>query len=208
MIKVVFEDSDIMVVNKPPGLLVVPTPKNEKYTLTSILKLHPCHRLDRETSGLIVYAKKKDIQARMIEAFRERRVKKRYLALVQGFLSRPQGLINKRIEGKEALTYYRVLEKRKEGFSIVEVSPITGRTNQIRIHFKALGHPLVGERKFAFGKDFPLKFKRLALHAQYLEFNHPLSGKRLSFYAEMPEDMKNFLNQCTNIWKKTRQLQN
>ena len=208
MIKVVFEDSDLMVVNKPAGLLVVPTPKNEKYTLTSLLKAHPCHRLDRETSGLIVYAKKKDIQARMIEAFRERQVKKKYIAFVQGFPSRPQGLINTRIEGKEALTYYRVLEKRKEGFSIVEVSPVTGRTNQIRIHFKALGHPLVGERKFAFGKDFPLKFKRLALHAQYLEFNHPLSGKRLSFYAEMPEDMKNFLNQCTNIWKKTRQLQN
>ena len=193
MIKVVFEDSDLIVVNKPAGLLVVPTPKNEKYTLTSILKAHPCHRLDRETSGLIVYAKKRPVQARMIEAFRERRVKKRYLALVQGFPSRPQGLINKRIEGKEALTYYRVLEKRKEGFSIVEVSPVTGRTNQIRIHFKALGHPLVGERKFAFGRDFPLKFKRAALHAQYLEFNHPVTGKRLSFYAEMPEDMKNFL---------------
>lgn len=194
MIKVVFEDSDLMVVNKPAGLLVVPTPKNEKYTLTSLLKAHPCHRLDRETSGLIVYAKKRDIQGKMIEAFRERRVKKKYLAFVQGFPSRPEGLINKRLEGKEALTYYRVLEKRKEGFSIVEVSPVTGRTNQIRIHFKAIGHPLVGERRFAFGKDFPLKFRRAALHARYLEFNHPVSGKRLSFYAEIPEDMKNFLS--------------
>ncbi len=189
-IKIIFEDDYIMVVNKPPGLLVVPTPKNEKYTLTGILNAYPCHRLDRETSGLIVYAKKKDIQDKMLQAFKERKVKKRYIGFVQGFLSKPEGEINKRIEGKEALTYYKVLNEKKEGFSIVEIAPVTGRTNQIRIHMKAIGHPLVGERKFAFGKDFPLKFRRCALHAEYLEFDHPATGKRVSFYAELPLDMK------------------
>lgn len=198
-IKIVFEDDHIMVVNKPPGLLVVPTPKNERYTLTSILNhvgsragAYPCHRLDRDTSGLIIYAKKKNVQDKMIEAFRKRQVKKHYIGFAQGFLKKPRGLINKRIEGKESLTYYRVLKKRKEGFSIVEIEPVTGRTNQIRIHFKILGHPLLGERKFAFGKDFSLKFRRLALHAQFLEFNHPETGKRISFYADLPQDMKNF----------------
>jgi RluA family pseudouridine synthase len=193
-IKIVFEDDYIMVVNKPPGLLVVPTPKNERYTLTSLLKAYLCHRLDRETSGLIVYAKKKYVRDKMVEAFRKREVKKRYIGFAQGFLKKPKGVINKRIEGKSALTYYRVLEQRKKGFSIVEIEPVTGRTNQIRIHFKILGHPLVGERKFAFGKDFPLKFRRCALHARYIEFNHPATGKRISFYADLPGDMKKFLS--------------
>jgi len=215
--KIVFEDEFIMVVNKPPGLLVVPTPKNEGHTLTSILnhpegprrtsprgthaygarvgfraRAYPCHRLDRDTSGLIIYAKKRDIQDKMADAFRQRKVKKRYIGFAQGFLKKHKGQINKRIEGKESLTYYRVLKKSKEGFSIVELEPVTGRTNQIRIHMKILGHPLVGERKFAFGKDFRLKFRRCCLHAQYIEFNHPATGKRISFYADLPQDMKNF----------------
>lgn len=192
-IKIVFEDSSIIVVNKPAGILVVPTPKNERYTLTGVLKAYLCHRLDRETSGLIVYAKKKEIQEKMVEMFRKREIKKRYIAFVQGFLRKPKGLIKKRIEGKEALTYYKVIEERKKGFSIVQLYPITGRTNQIRIHMKAIGHPIVGERKFAFGKDFPLKFRRCALHSQYIEFRHPLTGRRISFYADIPQDMKKFL---------------
>lgn len=193
-IKIVFEDDDLLVINKPAGLLVIPTPKNEKYTLTSILKAHPCHRLDRDTSGLIIYAKKREVQRRMIEAFRERTVKKKYLAFVQGLLPNQQGVITKKIERKEAITYYRVLDKKKEGFSIVEVAPITGRTNQIRIHLAALGHPIIGERKFAFGKDYPLKFRRIALHAQCLEFDHPTTFEHLRFWANMPKDMSNFLS--------------
>ncbi len=194
-----------MVVNKPPNLLVVPTPKNERHTLTSILnhagfraRAYPCHRLDRDTSGLIIYAKKRDIRDKMADAFRQRKVKKRYIGFAQGFLKKHKGQINKRIEGKESLTYYRVIKKMKEGFSIVELQPVTGRTNQIRIHMKILGHPLVGERKFAFGKDFRLKFRRCALHAQYIEFNHPGTGKRISFYADLPQDMKNFLKKFTH----------
>ena len=187
-----------MVADKPPGLLVVPTPKNEKRTLTSILNFLPCHRLDRETSGIIVYAKTRAMQDKMTDAFRQRKVKKRYIGFVQGFLKRRKGFINKKIDGREALTYYRVLEERKAGFSILDLEPVTGRTNQIRMHMKIIGHPIVGERKFAFGKDFALKFRRCCLHARYIEFNHPATNKKISFSADLPQDMKNFQKNLKN----------
>jgi RluA family pseudouridine synthase len=191
-IKIVFEDEHIIVVNKPAGLLVIPA-HDEKYTLTSLLGAYPCHRLDRDTSGLIVYARTKQAHNEMLNAFRTRNVKKRYIGFVQGFLEKQSGMIKKRIEGKEALTYYRVLEENKRGFSVLEIHPLTGRTNQIRLHMKSIGHPLVGERKFSFGKDFSLKFRRPALQSQRIEFNHPVTKKRVWFSAGLPEDMKKFL---------------
>jgi 23S rRNA pseudouridine1911/1915/1917 synthase len=97
------------------------------------------------------------------------------------------------VEGKPAVTDYRVIDK-KIDFSIVEIMPSTGRTNQIRIHFKQIGHPLVGERKFVFRRDFKLKAKRLCLHAKSLEFIHPVTKKLISVTAPLPDDMQNFLN--------------
>jgi len=202
-IPIVYEDNWILIVDKPAGLLSVPTPKNEARTLTSILnqdleeknkdyKVYPCHRLDRDTSGLIIYAKSRSIQEKIIDAFRRRLVHKKYIAFVHGTLSSVTGQINSAIEGKNALTKYRLL-KQKSGFSIVEVSPVTGRTNQIRIHFKRIGHPLVGEDKFAFRKDFALKAKRVCLHAGYLEFLHPQTAKNLKIELPLAEDLQNFL---------------
>ena len=196
--RVVFEDEFIIVADKPAGLLTVPTPKNEKTTLSSLLKAFPAHRLDRETSGLIVYAKTKNIRDKLAEEFRFRRVKKRYIAFVQGKMPAKDGAIDRKVQdnpyepAKSALTQYRVLESRK-GFSVVEVVPLTGRTNQIRIHFKQIGHPLVGERRFAFAKDFAIKFRRTALHSSDLEFCHPADGKPMSFHSELPPDMAVFL---------------
>lgn len=192
-IKIIFEDEHIIVVNKPPGLLVIPA-HDEKYTLTSLLHAYPCHRLDRDTSGVIIYARTKEAHNEMLHAFRKRNVKKRYIGFVQGFLERQSGMIKKRIEGKEALTYYKVLEKNKRGFSVLEIHPVTGRTNQIRLHMKSIGHPIVGDRKFAFAKDFTLKFRRPALHSQHIEFDHPVTKKRISFSADLPWDMKKFLS--------------
>lgn len=203
-IPIVYEDDYLLVVDKPSGLLVIPTPKNEKRTLTSILNedsrnkglfyhLHPCHRLDRETSGLIIYAKGKSIQQKMMLEFKSRKVKKSYLAFVQGALINDTGEIKNYVEGKSALTKFKVLE-RKSNFSVVEVTPFTGRTNQIRIHFKAIGHPIVGETKFSFRKDFALKAKRLCLHARALEFTHPVTGKNISLALDLPLDLKNFLS--------------
>jgi len=192
-IPIVYEDNWLLIADKPSGLLVIPTPKKEKRTLTSILSLHPCHRLDRETSGLIIYAKTKSVQKKMMDLFSRRLVKKHYLAFVQGKLRQRSGEIRMPIEGKPAQTRYEVLEERN-GFSIVKVSPFTGRKNQIRIHFKSIGHPLVGESKFAFRKDFALKAKRACLHAAFLEFLHPVTNKILKVEAKLAADMEQFLN--------------
>jgi len=202
-IPVVYEDDWLVIVDKPAGLLTIPTPKKEKRTLTSILnddlkerellyRLHPCHRLDRETSGLIIYAKGKASQDKVMELFHSREVKKTYLAFVQGNLPRPEGEIKSPIEGRHALTRYKVIEKRK-GFTVVEVSPSTGRTNQIRIHFQQMGHPILGESKFAFRRDFKIKAKRLCLHAQKLDFPHPVTKKVLKIDLDLAQDLKEIL---------------
>jgi 23S rRNA pseudouridine1911/1915/1917 synthase len=207
--KIAYEDDQLIVVDKPSGLLVIPTPKKETNTLTDLLNreldergieanAHPCHRLDRETSGLIIYAKGKSIQQMMMEEFRKRAVKKVYIAFVNGSPMKDFDIIKKRIYNRnknrfdEAITKYKVIERR-EGFTIIEAEPVTGRTNQIRIHFKEIGHPLVGESVFAFRKDFKLKFKRAALHASYIRFTHPITKKPLDFSAPMPGDMEAFL---------------
>jgi len=202
-IPVVYEDDWLLVVNKPAGLLSVPTPKNEARTLTSILnqdaqerslkyRLHPCHRLDRDTSGLIIYAKGRSIQKKMMDAFRQRLVSKKYIAFVHGKLPHSAGEISSAIEGKNALTKYKVQEE-KSNYSVVEVMPLTGRTNQIRIHFKNIQHPLVGEDKFVFRRDFPLRFKHLCLEANELNFRHPVTGKDVRISIGLPQDLNDFL---------------
>lgn len=201
---VIYEDNWLLVVDKPSGLLVIPTPKNERRTLTNILnedlvkvgktyRLHPCHRLDRETSGLIIYAKGKSIQKQMMDEFKLRRVKKTYLAFVQGTLLENQGEIKNRIKGLSAITKYKVVQRRKH-FTVVEVMPLTGRTNQIRIHFKQIDHPIVGETKFAFRRDFKLRAKRLCLHAKALDFCHPVTKKYIHLFSDMAKDLKEFLD--------------
>ncbi|KPK98067.1 MAG: hypothetical protein AMJ95_05915 [Omnitrophica WOR_2 bacterium SM23_72] len=206
-IPIVYEDDWLLVVDKPSGLLVIPTPKKESRTLTSILNTHmrergeslnlyPCHRLDRETSGLVIYAKGKSIQKKMMDAFRSRRVKKTYLAFVQGALSQDRGCIRSAIEKMPSSTSYQAIERRRN-FTVVRVWPLTGRTNQIRIHFKSIGHPLVGESRFAFRRDYELRFKRVCLHATSLEFIHPLTGKEIKINAGLPRDLKDFLRRTT-----------
>ena len=200
---IVYEDDYLIVVNKPSGILTVPTPKKEKHTLTSIInnilnergeqkEAFPCHRLDRETSGLIIYAKSINIQDKIMEQFKAGEVKKKYIAFIQGSLKQPQGTISFPLENKKAVTKYKLLQRRK-GYSIIEVKPQTGRTNQIRIHFKMIGHPLLGERKFTFAKDFDIKFKRVALHASGIEFRHPVSGEVLSFTSRLADDMNRLI---------------
>ena len=191
-IPIAYEDQWLLVVDKPSGLLTVPTPKNEKRTLTSILNLYPCHRLDRETSGLIIYAKDKGTQQKMMDEFRSRRIKKTYLAFVRGIPKKNQGEIKNRIKGLSAQTHYKVIEKRKD-FAILEINPLTGRTNQIRIHLKQIGHPILGESKFAFRRDFTIKAKRLMLQAAGLELKHPVTGSQLCLRLGLPDDLKEFL---------------
>jgi RluA family pseudouridine synthase len=202
-IPVIFQDEWLLVVNKPAGLLTIPAHKGDNRTLTDLLneglkdktaaRLHPCHRLDRETSGLIIYAKGKSAQQKMMALFHARKVKKIYVAFVQGRMEKTPGEIKYHIEGQPAVTRYRAIEQRKD-FAVIEAEPLTGRTNQIRIHFKSIGHPLVGEKKFAFRRDFQLKANRLCLHAQNLEFPHPFTGKAVSLNCGFPAGMRNFLD--------------
>lgn len=206
---VVFEDDYLIVVNKSSGLLTIPTPKGETDTLTDLLNkrldefgikvnAYPCHRIDRETSGLIVYAKGKSVQARVMEEFKKRRVKKTYIAFVHGIVRKDFDTLKSYVYNKDKkkndlmITGFKVLERRGD-FSVLELEPVTGRKNQIRIQFRDLGHPLVGESVYAFRKDFKLRFKRTALHAKAIEFAHPITGKRLKFVLPLPEDMENFL---------------
>lgn len=203
---IVYEDDQLIVVDKPAGMLVIPTPKREINTLAALLNkeldgrgveanAYPCHRIDRETSGLVLFAKGKAMQQKMMEQFAQRNVKKSYIAFAHGALPRESGTISSfvynrnKCRSEEALTRYRVLERFKD-FTVLEVEPVTGRTNQIRIHFKSIGHPLVGESVYAFRKDFRLKFRRTALHARTLEFTHPVKGDRMSFTVPLPADMK------------------
>lgn len=207
---VIYEDDWLIVVDKPAGLLVIPTPKKEKITLGSLIneklkskgtkaKARPCHRLDRTTSGLIIYAKGKKIQQLIMEQFKKGGVEKTYIAFVNGTLKKDKGEIRTFIKDtpfeKErlAITRYKVIE-RKTDYTVVSISPLTGRTNQIRIHFKQINHPLVGERRFAFARDFKIKFRRPALHASGISFIHPVTGKKISLFCPLPEDMQVFLN--------------
>jgi len=199
---IIFEDSDVLIVNKKSGILVIPTPKNEKNTLTDLLnnhllsnnediKAHPCHRLDRDTSGVIVFAKGKSNQQIIMEQFHQKTVEKKYIAVVSGKLEKQSGTINFKIENKEAITKYNTIKSNNE-YSLVEIELLTGRTNQIRIHFSQIGHPLLGETKFAFRKDFSIKLKHLALHSRIISFNHPKTKERLTFEAKIPDYIKKF----------------
>lgn len=206
--RIVYEDDHILVIDKPSGMLVIPTPKKETNTLTDLLNLeldsrgvgvnaYPCHRLDRETSGLIICAKGKAIQQVMMDEFKNRVVKKTYVAFAQGAVKGPSGTITRNIydrnKGKSipAITKYKVVERKKD-FTVLEVEPVTGRTNQIRIHLKDIGHPIVGESVYAFRKDYKLRFKRVALHAHRIEFDHPVTKGRMAFESPLPKDMENF----------------
>ena len=213
-IPVLYEDDAYIVFDKPSGLLVIPSPKKEQRTLVSIVneqfssvqlvgKLHPCHRLDKDTSGVIIFAKGKKNQQRMMEQFKYKRVKKKYLALVFGTLKNENGAIKGLVENLErkqfrgrsqakyAETFYKVLEVRKY-YSVVQVEPSTGRTNQIRIHFSGSGHPLVGDRKYSVTRRYPLKFKRTALHASSIQWQVS-NDRKIKVISNLSKDMEVFI---------------
>ncbi|MDR1626569.1 MAG: RluA family pseudouridine synthase [Spirochaetia bacterium] len=206
-IGIAYEDGNFLVINKPAGLLTIPAPGKNGPCLARILtdacqkeglawRPHPCHRLDAETSGLILFAKGKGRQKTLMRLFHQKEIRKTYLALTQGVPNKREGSLSRSLEGRPARTAYRVLEEKTTGgavFALVEAMPETGRKNQIRLHFKAAGHPLVGETRFAFRRDFPLKVKRLMLHAARLEFRDPWTGQARTFEAPLPRDMRELL---------------
>jgi len=206
---IVFEDECLIIINKKAKLLVQPSPKKEVITITSLLSaalkipVFPCHRLDRETTGLLIYAKNKSIQDKLMQQFKYGAVEKRYFAFVRGKLGKKTGVLQGTIIDREgrffgerekyAKTTYRVIQE-FPGWSFLGLKPFTGRTNQLRIQLAKANHPILGERKYAFGKDFSVKFRRLALHAYFLSFRHPVSKQRLQFEIPLARDMKDFLD--------------
>ncbi len=213
-IKVLYQDEHCAVFDKPSGLIVTPAPHQDQKTLTDIVndqyasegsaRLHPCHRLDKETSGVIIYAWGKQNQQRMMSLFHEDKVSKKYIALVRGRVSEREGTLRSKIQdtyqrqyaarssGKMAVTHFRVL-KYCNGFTLIEARPQTGRTHQIRIHFARMGNPILGERIYAFRKDFDVRFKRLALHCCHMSWPDIKTGKNIAVEAEWPSDIKKML---------------
>jgi len=200
---IIYEDLDILALNKPAGV-------NFDWMLEDRPELIPVHRLDKDTSGVILFAKNEKTQEYLRELFKNREIKKTYLTLVVGEIKDKEGKIElaigrskrtplkrvaigeKRGKIREAVTGYKVL-KRFDGFTLAEASPKTGRTHQIRSHFAAIGHPVVCDKLYA-GKRFvcPAGLSRQFLHAFSLELTLP-SGTRTRLEAELPGDLEKVL---------------
>lgn len=216
-LKIIFEDEDILVIDKPAGMVVHPASGNFSDTLVNALLFH-CrslsringplrpgivHRLDKDTSGLMLIAKNDDAHLDLAEQFKNRLIKRNYVGLVRGIIELDHGKIELPIgrdarhrekmaviyaSGRPATTEYRVLKRYKD-FTVVELIPITGRTHQIRLHLAYIGHPLLGDLKY--GKD--KRLDRQALHSHYISFSHPRTKKIMEFESELPEDLKKLL---------------
>ena len=213
---IVFEDDDLIVVNKPAGLVVHPGAGNQDRTLMNALLAHAralrqvpragiVHRLDKDTSGLLVVAKNLSAQARLAAQLAERSVKRTYLVLVhgdppaRGAIDAPSGRdtrVRTRMtvtqRGKQARTNYRVLERFGHA-ALLECKLETGRTHQIRVHLQHIRHPVVGDPVYRRGTREGVPFPRQALHAAALELTHPRSGKPVGWSAPLPADMKKLL---------------
>lgn len=212
-IKILYEDEYIMIIDKPSGLVVHPGAGVERGTLVNALLYHRpeishigsekrpgiVHRLDKETSGVMVVAKNDFSYNFLQKEFKERRVKKEYIAIVKCNLKEKKGKVEipigrdrinrKKISGrtskpKEAYTEYEIIKEKNE-IKMLAVRPKTGRTHQIRVHLKYIGCPIFGDKKYG-GSPY----KRLALHSYSLSFIHPFTGKEVSFIAPLPEDME------------------
>lgn len=221
-LSVLFEDDALLVIDKPAGLVVHPGNGNREGTLLNALLHHApelssipragiVHRLDKETSGLLVVAKTLESQTSLVRQLQDRHVKRQYLALVHGIVSR-NGTIDAPVgrhptqrtkmavveKGKPARTHYRVLQT-FSGCTLLECSLESGRTHQIRVHMQHIGHPLVGDpvygKKPASSENAALLsgFPRQALHARRLAFDHPQCGNLMEFESPLPEDMAHLL---------------
>jgi 23S rRNA pseudouridine1911/1915/1917 synthase len=212
-LKIVFEDEDLLVVEKPAGLLTMGTEREKEATLYFMLneyersktkdesgRVYIVHRLDRDASGLIVFAKS-DALKRALQSHWER-VTKKYYAITEGTPKEKEGTIDnflredafKRVysvspshpEAQHAVTHYRVLRE-NGGYALLEVTLETGRKNQIRVHLSGLGCPIMGDEKYGAKSD---PFRRLALHACFLSFPHPTTGKLQTFQSALPTPFK------------------
>lgn len=214
---IVYEDEDLVVINKSPGLVVHPAPGNYEHTLVNALLFHIkslsdinplrpgiVHRLDKETSGLLVVAKNNFSHLSLAHQFAKHTIKRKYVALVKGKVEFDEDVIELPIgrhpfkrknmavgfseKTKYAKTYYRTL-KREKDFSLLELEPFTGRTHQLRVHLAFLGHPILGDTKYGRNNEF----SRLALHAKSIGFIHPRTAKLIEFSSHTPLEFTQFV---------------
>lgn len=205
-IHILYEDNELIVVNKPAGLLTIATNKQENNTLYNKVreyikrdnpknKIFIVHRLDRETSGIVLFAKNQYIKNILQEKWNTLVKTRRYIAIVSGCMTKKEDIIHtwlkenknklvystkNRNEGKEAITEYRVIKENNQ-LSLLEVYIKTGRKNQIRVHLSEIGHPIVGDTKYG-----GVKAQRVYLHNDQLIFKHPLHGKEMTFRLDLP----------------------
>ena len=230
-LRIIYEDDALIVVEKKNGLLTVPyNPKSTETTALSILKdyvkkqsrqasVYVVHRLDRETSGVLVFTKSPELQEYMRTYWRQLVSKRTYVALVEGKLQKREGTITSWLTeddrtamvyssptnngGQKAITHYQVIKESTlqsddtaltAEYSLVELNLETGRTNQIRVHMATIGHPVVGDRKYGHGNESS-PVDRLCLHARTLEFIHPMTEKKVRFEASTPKEFARIFTQ-------------
>ena len=222
-LNVIYEDNDIIVINKPKGLVVHPANGNPDGTLVNAV-MNKCkdslsgiggeirpgivHRLDKDTSGAIIVAKNDKAHIALSEQLKNHEVKKTYLALVRGIIKENEATINMPIarskkdrkkmdvdkDGKEAITHFKVLGRYKNKYTLLQINLETGRTHQIRVHLSHIGYPIIGDEVYSNGKN-EWNVSGQCLHAWRLEFNHPITGKKISLEAEIPEYLKNIIKE-------------
>ena len=222
-LNVIYEDNDIIVINKPKGMVVHPANGNPDGTLVNAV-MNKCkdslsgiggeirpgivHRLDKDTSGAIIVAKNDKAHIALSEQLKNHEVKKTYLALVRGIITENEATINMPIarskkdrkkmdvdkDGKEAITHFKVLERYKNKYTLLQINLETGRTHQIRVHLSHIGYPIIGDEVYSNGKN-EWNVIGQCLHAWKLEFIHPITGKKISLEAEIPEYLKNIIKE-------------
>lgn len=214
-IDLVYEDKDMVIINKNPGVIVHPAQGyytgtlvnavlyhiKDLSTINGIIRPGIVHRLDKDTSGLIVIAKNDTAHVKLTDMFKDKTIEKRYVCICKGNFKNSSGRIETLIgrdprdrkkmavvteNGKIAITNYEVLDS-VQGFSLVDVKIETGRTHQIRVHMKSLNHPILGDEIYGSGSELA---KRQMLHSYYLKFNHPITGKEMVILGELKEDFK------------------
>ena len=215
-VPIVYEDNDIIVVNKPKGMVVHPANGNPDGTLVNAIlamckdslsgiggEIRPgiVHRLDKDTSGLLIVAKNDLAHMNMSKQIQERKVTKKYIALVKGNVPEDEATIARSTKdrkkmavdakGKDAITHFKVL-KRYGKYTLLELKIDTGRTHQIRVHMSYIGHPVVGDMVYSNGKN-EFGVEGQMLHAKSLEFKHPVTNKEMHLEAELPEYFKKVL---------------
>jgi 23S rRNA pseudouridine1911/1915/1917 synthase len=215
-LKIIYEDDDVLAIDKPAGINTHPAPGDHEKALSEIVAEYlndhdksgkdlVVHRLDKGTSGVIIFAKNKKARENLQKQFASRTTEKKYFALVSGHLDSEEGKIDiplgrntasrgrfdPKAAGKPAVTYFTVIHQYRD-FDYVEARPKTGRTHQIRTHFSAIGHPVAGDERYGYhGQGFP----RIFLHAASLSFSLPASGERTEIKSTLPAELQNILDQ-------------